>query len=351
MKKIQFLFFPLLLCLALPLLLRSVDPAQLWKDLSACSLGYLLAAAACILFFQVCEAVNLHRCLQLASSGCGAAPAEPGGNKKRTRIRSCGQAFFYALTGFFFSGITPFASGGQPMQLYRMHRNGIPTACGTAALAMELASFQAASVLLAGIGLLFFSSFVLQTSGLAASLLLLGFTANLVLLSVLLLAVFLPDILGRVLDAAARLLQRLHLPGAGHFREAAGRWAADYRGCASCLRTAPKRAVLLLLTSLLQLAALHSIPYWIALSLGVHSVSLLQITAMQAVLFLVVSLIPLPGGTGASEGGFLLFYAPVFAEGCLESAMLLSRFASFYLPMAVCGILLLAADLPARRKK
>ena len=193
----------------------------------------------------------------------------------------------------------------------------------------------------------------MERSGLAASLLLLGFAANLALLSLLLLAIFLPDGILRIIGAIAALMQKLRFAKAAQFRAAADNWAADYQGCAACLRGTPQKAVLLFATSLLQLAAMHSIPYWVALSLGVHSVTFLQVTALQAVLFLVVSLIPLPGGTGASEGGFLLLYTSVFTGGALETAMLLSRFASFYLPLLVSGLLLWAksAGSPLHRIK
>ena len=162
-----------------------------------------------------------------------------------------------------------------------------------------------------------------------------------------------PSSISRITGAIAALLQKLHFAKAAQFRAAADNWAADYQGCAACLRGTPQKAVLLFATSLLQLAAMHSIPYWVTLSLGVHSVTFLQVTALQAVLFLVVSLIPLPGGTGASEGGFLLLYTSVFTGGALETAMLLSRFASFYLPLLVSGLLLWAksADSPLHRIK
>ena len=107
----------------------------------------------------------------------------------------------------------------------------------------------------------------------------------------------------------------------------------------------PGEAVLLFLTSLLQLAALHSIPYWVSLSLGMQQVSLPQMLSIQAVLFLFVSVIPLPGGAGAGEGGFLLLFASIFSGGYLQSAMLLSRFASFYLPLLLSGIFLWIQNL------
>ena len=360
MKKTRYLLFPLLLGLTLFVILRETGITQIGTCLAACSARRLLPAIGCMLLFVLCEAANLKRCLQLSaprhenslSDGSGNAGAESDVEEEKEKTVSFRkQAIPYALAGFFFSGITPFSSGGQPMQLYAMHRDGISTARGTVSLAMELASFQAASVTLAGAGLLYFHTFILERSGFAASLLLLGFAANLALLSLLLLAIFVPSSISRITDAIAALLQKLHFAKAAQFCAAADNWAADYQGCAACLRGKPQKAALLFATSLLQLSAMHSIPYWVALSLGVHSVTFLQVTALQAVLFLVVSLIPLPGGTGASEGGFLLLYTSIFTGGMLETAMLLSRFASFYLPLLVSGLLLWAKNLQRQQSQ
>ena len=352
MRKLRYLLFPLLLALTFYIILRESSLAQIRQCLSACRPGWLLIAISCMLLFVLCEAINLRQCLQLTDAAADTGPGSTDSCPDRIDVRFGRQALPYALTGFFFSGITPFASGGQPMQLYAMHRDGIRAAHGTAALAMELASFQAAAVVLAGLGLLRFHGFILQTSGFAVSFLLMGFAANLGLLSLLLLAIFAPGSIPRIAGALAALLQKLRFPKAARFQSAANDWATDYQACAAALRRAPKHTARLLAVSLLQLAAMHSVPYWVALSLGVHGVTLLQMLSLQAVLFLVVSLIPLPGGTGVSEGGFLLLYAAVFHSSSLETAMLLSRFASFYLPLLFSGLLLgmRALHAPANKK-
>ena len=46
----------------------------------------------------------------------------------------------YALIGFFFSSITPAASGGQPMQIYYMHKEKISVASSTLALLIRYKS-------------------------------------------------------------------------------------------------------------------------------------------------------------------------------------------------------------------
>ena len=65
------------------------------------------------------------------------------------------------------------------------------------------------------------------------------------------------------------------------------------------------------LSTLAQLICMISIPYFVALSIGTP-VNYLEITAVQLILFLVVSLIPTPGASGVSEGGYVLFLSLFF---------------------------------------
>lgn len=52
----------------------------------------------------------------------------------------------YTLIGFFFSAITPAASGGQTMEIYYMHKDNIKVAHSTLALLLHLCSFQIVSL-------------------------------------------------------------------------------------------------------------------------------------------------------------------------------------------------------------
>ena len=91
-------------------------------------------------------------------------------------------------------------------------------------------------------------------------------------------------------------------------------------------------------TSFAQVAVYHSIPYWIALSLGVTGQSLWEMIALQSVLFLSVSSLPLPGAVGLSEGGFLIFFRGVFPATMLSAGMMLSRVVSFYCFLLLAGV-------------
>ena len=59
----------------------------------------------------------------------------------------------YTLIGFFFSGITPAAGGGQPMEVYYMKRDRIPVTSSTIALLLETISFHIVTIICGLIGL------------------------------------------------------------------------------------------------------------------------------------------------------------------------------------------------------
>lgn len=320
LKKRSYLLFPLLILLTGWIIFRETSPKLLWSCLLQVKPLFLLAGGCCTALFLVCEASNLGLCLKQ----CG-------------HPVSFRQKLHYALTGFFFSGVTPCASGGQPMQLLTMAKDKIPSSCGALCLAAELASFQAASVLLAGFSLLIYRKFILDASGLAIHLIVIAFAANLTLLLLLLLAIFKQKPMKRLLRFLTPFFPEAF---ATRFYKKGLRWLDECSHCSAFFRQAPLLAVRLLCTSVLQLVVLHSIPFWIYLSMGLDGIFVLKIVALQSVLFLAVSLIPLPGGVGANESGFMLLYQSVFPAAMLDPAMLLSRFLSFYLPMLLSGLLL-----------
>ena len=90
--------------------------------------------------------------------------------------------------------------------------------------------------------------------------------------------------------------------------------------------------------TIVQAVAFYTIPCWIVLALHPAAAhSFFAIAAMEAVLYVSVSALPLPGSVGASEGAFLLLFRAFIPSGALQYAMLLSRGVSFYLFVACSG--------------
>ena len=320
--------FLLLTVAAFALLLRGQDPGQLWSALIQADPRWLAVGAGCMACYFCCEARNIRTGLSLFGSSAS-YPA----------------CLRYALTGFFFSSITPSASGGQPMQLLAMHQDGHPAAPGVLALLTEFFSFQLAGAVLAVGGFLLCRQELLALDKAVQLCFLVGAGLNLVVVLLLCTALFSPRLLpflwGKLMIPAGKLFPRRAEGWAAWGR---AQWA-DLRRCTHCYRTNKKKLAGMVAVSLLQLAACHSIPYWVYLAFGLENARLVGVIGMQAVLFLSVSSLPLPGAVGLSEGGFLLLYRSLFPPALISGAMILSRVLSFYLCLAVSGAALCASCL------
>lgn len=240
-----------------------------------------------------------------------------------------------AATGFFFSAVTPSATGGQPMVLHRMHRRGADPAHGALVLLLELACWKVLSALLGLAGLWMARRDLAALPGAARAVLLGGAGLNLAVLAAVLAALLRPAWairLGAWLRArrGASRLCRQGADGLDRFARAAPR-----------LRRMPGLAAETLALTAAQLLALYSVSYWSLRALGAAGLSAWEVLARQAAVNLAVSSLPLPGAMGAGEGGFLALLGPAAPPALAGAAMVLSRGVSFYLPVAVTGLALL----------
>ena len=105
------------------------------------------------------------------------------------------------------------------------------------------------------------------------------------------------------------------------------------------------------LTTVVQMIAYYSVPYWIYLSFGLTEHSIFEILTLQAVLYATVSGIPSPGSVGVSEGGFLGIFRNAFPETIISSAMLLTRGANFYLFIIISAIIVMISTFRDRREE
>jgi len=113
--------------------------------------------------------------------------------------------FKYALIGFFFSAITPAASGGQPMQIYYMHKDKISVANSTLALLVNLCSFQIITLTFA------FISVFLNTSHLNSGLVcffIIGVSLNMSALALLLIGIFSKKLSAALIRFAEKILKK-----------------------------------------------------------------------------------------------------------------------------------------------
>ena len=78
---------------------------------------------------------------------------------KKTKLHQC---IRYSFIGFFYSCITPSASGGQPAQIYYMSKDGLDVSISTLVLMIVTITYKAVLVLVGFVVLLFMGPVILD---------------------------------------------------------------------------------------------------------------------------------------------------------------------------------------------
>lgn len=252
------------------------------------------------------------------------------------------QCLLYTFAGNFFSGITPAATGGQPMEIYMMHKKGVSAIHGTLALVMDLANYQLSVTLLGIVGYLSFGPLIHRLLGVYIWLLWLGLGLNTVLLILLLFAMFSKRFIFRLTELAALLVSLFSKNRAVSFRESAKTAIAQYQASAELFRKNKVYCLVNLLITVVRILAMHSAPFWVYKSLGLSGVSPFEIIALQSTLYISCAALPFPGGIGIAENSFLHYFNAVFPGSLLQSSMILSRGIGSYMTIALSGSVLAA---------
>lgn len=265
--------------------------------------------------------------------------------------QSFSRCLLYTFAGNFFSGITPAATGGQPMEIYMMHKTGASAIKGALALMMDLAQYQLIITLMGVTGYLCFGDMIHRVLGGYVWLLWLGLFLNAGLLLLLLCAMFSERFIFCLVELAVRIISAFSNARATSFREKSRSAIQQYKASAEVFRKNKGYCFVNCLIMTGRIIAMHSAPFWVYKALGLSGVSLFQIVSLQSTLYITCAALPFPGGAGIAESSFLYYFKEVFSESLLSSAMVLSRGIGGYTTIAMCGSVLLTILLVSIIKK
>lgn len=256
----------------------------------------------------------------------------------------------YSTIGFFFSSITPAATGGQPMQLYAMTKDKIKLSHGASALFASYICYMVSAVLMAIIGFVINYEYINEII-FFKYLIYIGIIANTLITSVVIVAMFARKAAHKGLKWIISLIGKFSSKKAS---EAEKKWKDqldEYHKSSKFIISNKKAIIRTFIISFLQIVSIHSVSYFIFWALGFHNYHYLEILMLQSVIFISVSAIPLPGTIGVSETGFAIMYKRLFPVEIVETSMILSRVASFYLLVIITGIILSIIALKGKRKQ
>jgi uncharacterized membrane protein YbhN (UPF0104 family) len=94
-------------------------------------------------------------------------------------------------------------------------------------------------------------------------------------------------------------------------------------------------------TALIQFLCYHSVPYVVYRGFGLSEFGWLQTFLLQAVLYVAVGFLPLPGAVGASEATFMIIFRLLSPPAILASAMVMTRSINLYFMLLINGIAVL----------
>ena len=98
-----------------------------------------------------------------------------------------------------------------------------------------------------------------------------------------------------------------------------------------------------ILLSIPQFILQMSVIYFIFRAFGYREVNYFEIFAIQSLLQVSVSFMPMPGASGAQEIGFSSYFKNYFVNNDLYAAVMVWRFFTYYL-VVIAGALLVVAD-------
>lgn len=253
--------------------------------------------------------------------------------------------FLFSSVGFFFSCITPSASGGQPMQIYYMKKEKIPIPVSTVILMVVTITYKLVLVVIGAGVLVFGGTFKEHYLKGILPVFYLGLLLNIFCVSFMTLLVFHPVLAKRILTGGLEWFEKLRLlKRHRERREKLLDAMRVYRETAEYLRHHKRMIVIVIFITFAQRLALFGVTWTVYRAFGMSGTGMADIILLQAVISVSVDMLPLPGGMGISETLFLKIFTPVFGQMLLP-AMVLSRGLGYYSQLLISALFTIAAQL------
>lgn len=250
------------------------------------------------------------------------------------------KAFRLNILTHFFNGITPLASGGQPMQLYALHKDKIKMSDASNCVIQFYIIYQIALMIISSICILYsLPLHYIDARPFAIHMFIIGYVINVIILLVLIFISFNRKFNKIVVTFLINLLSKLHI--VKKKEETLKKWLNNcdsFYESAQIMKKNKKPFITGIILQLLQLVFLLSVPYFVALATGVkHSLNIFSTIAVSSFITICSCYIPIPGATGGVEYGFLSFFNKFIKES-IRVVLIIWRFITYFVPVIIGGI-------------
>lgn len=243
----------------------------------------------------------------------------------------------------FFNGITPFSSGGQPMQIYMLKKDGVRLTKATNIIIQNFIIYQAALVIFGIIAILINNSLKLFTEvTLLKQLVTIGFLINTLVMVGLVVISFSSKFNHFIVNKSISILSKFKL--VKDKEKTLAKWREkvdDFHEGAEYLKKNKMLCFRTFIYNMIYLTLNYVMPYFVILALASTSTDATPLKTICASAYVLImgSFVPIPGASGGIEYGYLRFFGNFITGTLLKASLLIWRTISYYLPMLVGGIL------------
>ena len=238
----------------------------------------------------------------------------------------------------FFNGITPLATGGQPMEVYEMHKKGVDYKSGANIVIQNYIVFQIALVFW-GIISITLNQFLhfFKYIPVLKQLTIIGFIINFVILIILFMVSFSKKFNKIILTFCIKVLSKLKI--VKDKEKALEKWSRtcdEYYENAKVLLHNKKIFIKCVCYQIISLCIYYALPLFIAWSLNLgDNLTILNTIAASSYIYVMGCYVPIPGASGGMEYAFLGFFGNFMADAPLKAVLILWRFMTYYAPTII----------------
>lgn len=321
-NKYQIVLFASVMLLTFYAVFQKKDLFGIWNAIIRMELGNFIIAISLGLFFVSAEGITIWYLLVSLGNKC-----------------SIWRCIKYSFIGFFYSGITPSATGGQPVQLYYMKRDGYKTSDSSVILMTVALAYKLVLVL---IGVCLFFLWYRHLKYFMKDYIILysvGLFLNFIVVLAIFVAMRFPNILIRIAYAFEKGMIRMRIWNVDSERkERIQYFVQSYDHTVKFMVEYKRKLLVLFIMTMLQRCSLFLLTYIVYRGFHLSGSSMFSIMSLQAAVCISVDMLPVPGAQGITELVYQTVFVNIFTKTYLFPSMLIIRGINFYFLLFVCGV-------------
>jgi len=286
---------------------------------------WVIAGLGCLLIYWICDILTLHIPI-----------------KRIYKTQPITNSIKVAMLGQLFNNITPFASGGQPIQAYELTKTGKRVSDSLSAMAIKFTVTQTALVVSTLTVVLLEFDFFARLMQNYIWIAIVGFIVNILAIIVVILAGIKKRVITVITTPIIKFLGKIKIiKNPEKTIEKLDKSIDNFGEQFKVIKSEKVMVLKMFFTAVVQSFSYYSMTYMVYRAFGNDGISFLQIIPAQAFLLLIMTFIPTPGSGLGAEGGFYLLFNSIFKEGTINLSILFWRIYTFYLPILVGAFFLI----------